>query len=477
MTVSKNDSKEILLSIENILDWTGGKCLLHEADQQATKEQICCGLFTDSRKVTEGSLFVALIGEKFNGNQFALSALEKGAAAVLVSEELLPVPGKIVIQVPDTLEALQQIARGYRQQFDVKLVAVTGSVGKTTTKDVLSWCLSYQYQTLKTEANHNNDIGVPETLFKLRDHHEAAVVEMGMRALGEIERLSRTAEPDAVIITNIAPVHLETLGSLENIAKAKCEIFSHLREDGWGMIWADHALLLQEARKTERKFYTFGKDTTSDCCLLSTRMHPDGMTMQVRLFDWEGTFSFAIPSEAVALDIVAAAGCAVLLGMKQEKIAQALAEYEGDKQRLHMKKTAEGGFILNDTYNANPLSMMAALDVLCSRAENAEVRKVAVLGDMYELGNLETEGHHQVGEKAAQCGLELLVTVGKLGQMIAEGALEAGMPKEQIHIFKDKESALPWLLHHVTMQDAVLFKSSHGLRLDILLKQWEDGGK
>ncbi len=467
MTASMDVRKE-MLSIEEILTWTGGICLTSGAS-------VCTGVFTDSRKVIPGGLFVALIGNNFNGNQFVEQALQQGAAAALVSEKDLRIPGKTVIYVPDTLAALQNMAQGYRRKFLAKVVAITGSVGKTTTKDLLAWCLESQYRTLKTEANHNNDIGVPETLLKLEEKVEVAIVEMGMRARGEIERLSRIAEPDVALITNIAPVHLETLGSLENIAQAKCEIFSHLSSQGWGMIAGDSPLLRQEAQKTGCQIYTFGMDPACDCCLQNTEINKEGMKIQVRLFDWQGILEFPLPSEAIAFDVVAAAGCAYRLGVEPKKIVQALANYTGDEQRLHIQHLKEGGLVLNDTYNANPLSMAAALEVLCFKA--GKRHRVAVLGDMYELGNFETEGHLQVGKKVAELSIDQLITIGSLGEIIAEGAKKAGMSSAQICSFPDQKSALIWMRDHVKGQDAVLFKASHGLHLDVLLEKWAHGGE
>ncbi len=466
MSASKNANNSRDITIKDLLEWTGGTVVSHG-------ESVFTGIFTDSRRVVPGGVFVALCGENFNGHRFVEPAFKAGAAAAIVSEPLAAVTGKTLIQVPDTLAALGNIAGGYRERFTLPIVAITGSVGKTTTKDVLSWCLAGRYKTLKTEANHNNDIGVPETLLKLDGTYEAAVVEMGMRGLGEIERLCRITRPDAALITNVEPVHLELLGSMENIAKAKCEIFSHLQPGGWGMISGDHPLLVAEAKRTGRKFYTFGQSEGCDCRLEKVALRPEGMALTVRLFDWQGTFTFAIPSESIALDVLAASGMAYRLGLEPEEIAAAVASYEGDTQRLHTEQLPEGGLILNDTYNANPLSMAAALDVLCAKA--GHLRRVAVLGDMYELGAMEREGHLTVGQKAASCGVDVLVAVGELGRMIAEGAAAAGMPVEQIQTFDGRSEALAWLKANVSRRDAVLFKASHGLRLEELLEQWKDG--
>ncbi len=466
-TINKPAAKT--LALDKILQWTGAELV---SKGMADDFSAVC---TDSRKVVKNGLFVALIGETFNGNRFAFSALENGAAGAVVSERMEPVPGKTILYVPDTLEALQRLAQGYRREFSARTVAITGSVGKTTTKDVLHWCLSFQGKTLKTQVNQNNDIGVPLTVLQLDASYQMAVIEMGMRALGEIERLCRVVQPDVALITNIAPVHLETLGTLENIAKAKCEIFSHFQPDGWGMIWGDSALLLQTARKSGRRFYTFGKSDACDCCLQNIKLNENGMTMQVRLFAWEGELFFPLPSEAIAMDVLAAAGCACRLGMKPELIQSALAAYSGDAQRLHIENFEEGGLVLNDTYNANPLSMAAALEFL--QLKSAGRRRIAVLGDMYELGSLEQEGHLEVGRKAAACQLDCLVTIGALGKLIAEGAAGAGMLSEKIKMFPDREQALPWLQQNVSRKDAVLFKSSHGLHLDLLLRQWKNGGE
>jgi len=433
------------------------------------------GVSTDSRSVEPGQVFFALVGENNDGHDFLESAIISGAAAVVVSRSVvLTVDQTItVIMVKDTLVALQELAAKYRQLFDIPIVAVTGSVGKTTTKDLLASCLEPVYNTLKTPGNYNNEIGLPLTLLTLNEHHQAAVLELAMRAPGEIRQLAAIVKPTYAIITNVEPVHLETLGSLENIAQAKCELLEHIQPEKFALINGDNELLKRTAQNCQAKLYYFGFSSDCDIQILGCQLIGTGMDVKLRIFEFEEDFYLPVPAPRLATNLASAVGAAYLMGVKLELIKQSLYKFQTSANRLKIVDLVGGGVLINDTYNANPVSMSAALEV-CSEIANGR-RKVAVLGDMLELGDFEKDGHLQVGRKAADIKLDLLVTVGERAAYIGQGALFGGMNPDQITFFGNRQQCLVWLKQNVNQGDVVLFKASRGMRLELLAQRWLSG--
>jgi len=456
-------------SVRFVLDSVKGQLLCGD------EKLLINGVSTDSRKIAPGNLFIALKGDNFDGNCFANTALENGAAGVVISDvekANIKYENRVVIKVEDSIQALQNLAGSYRRQFKIPIIAITGSVGKTSTKEILAAFLSTKYKTLKTPGNFNNDIGLPLSLLQLDSSYQAAVLEMGMRARGEIDRLAGILKPDYAIITNIAPVHLETLGSLENIAAAKCEVLGHLSAAGLALLNGDNEILLNQARKYKVPIYTFGYSKRCDFQILKTAASAEGLVVHARLLEDERVFRFPLPSTPMAANIVSAAGLAYLLGVDLEGSDTLLHNLRLAEKRLDIKELADGGIVINDTYNANPLSMQAALEVLKNIARGR--RKVAVLGDMLELGDFEYKGHFEVGRKAAEDGIDLLITVGKRSQAIAQGAETAGMSSDKIYSFSNREAALEFLQANLKKNEALLFKASRSMQLDILLNKWLD---
>lgn len=431
------------------------------------------GVTTDSRRVTAESLFIALCGEKFDGHDFVTAALVQGARAAVVSRVIDIRPGsgedKTLILVDDTLQALQALASSYRRCFAIPVIAVTGSVGKTTIKDLAALFLSSTWKTLKTEGNYNNDIGLPLTLLQLDESYQAAVVEMGMGALGEIQRLAAIAQPQFALISNVEPVHLETLGNIENIARAKCEVLAEIPEDGFALINGDYKLLVETAREYSCRKYTFGYNSDCDFQVINCQVSNSGMEIKMRWQNQLETLLFPLPAQRLALNIVAAAAMALLLGIDMESIKSSLLDYKPSGNRLNIINLESGGAVINDTYNANPVSMAAAMETGHELA--AAGKYLAVLGDMFELGNLETEAHLKVGQIAYASGVDLLVTVGNLAQHIAQGALEAGMNPEQVHHFLTKAEALEYLQNRIDNQWILLFKASRGMQLETMVDE------
>ncbi len=425
---------------------------------------------TDSRKLSAGSLFFALEGENFDGHDYVTQAFRAGALAAVISMNIdMPpseYPDRALILVEDTLQALQDLARYYRQLFNIPVIAVSGSVGKTTTKDLIYSCLSTRLRTMKTEANFNNDIGLPLTIFRLERGYQAAVLEMAMRGKGEILRLADIARPTCSIITNVEGVHLETLGSVENIAEAKCEILAFLEEQHFALVNGDNEILLKAASNYPCRLYTFGFNENCDFKIDKITSDSQGMYIDMHLKGNPVQFHFPIPSERLAANIAACVGVAFVMGIDLESIQLGLETYKPSGNRLNITRFAEGGALINDTYNANPLSMASALET--GRQIAGDGKLLAVLGDMFELGVHEVEGHLQVGRKASELNLDILVAVGNLARHIAEGALAAGMAPEKVRYFADKSKSLKFIQQTFDKKDTIIFKASRGMQMETL---------
>lgn len=420
---------------------------------------------TDSRLATPGSLFFALKGENHDGHDFVGDVISRGGAAVVSR----PVSGGPTIEVKDCLEALQALAGYHRSQYEIPVVAVTGSVGKTTTKDLLAACLGSR--TLKTPGNYNNEIGLPLTLLGLTDEHLACVVELAMRGPGEIALLSGIAQPTACIIVNVAPVHLETMGSLENIVRAKCEVLEYTRD--FAVINGD----LPELRDVvfpRGELYHFGRGRDCDWRVVSCRYQPPFTRFQLDIMDKRFAVNLPFPAAHLYGSVAAAAGTAMLLGAKPQEIADRLVNFQPSSGRLNLKTGVHGATFIDDTYNANPQSMMAALQVLADLAGSR--RKIAVLGDMFELGSYEAEGHRLVGEKAAALGVDILLAIGERAKLLAEGARKSGFDGILLH-FDSKDAAIEYLQSEIRSDDVVLFKASRGMHLEEIVNQLMPGNE
>ncbi len=425
----------------------------------------------DSRKLRAGSLFFAIVGENFDGHDYVDQAFRAGASAAVISRSIdsrfFETNGQALIMVDDTLQALQDLARYYRQLFDIPVIAVTGSVGKTTTKELIYSCLNSRFKTMKTEANFNNDIGLPLTIFKLERAYQVAILEMAMRGKGEILRLADIARPTCSVITNAEGVHLETLGTVENVADAKCEILTFMQEQQPALINGDNEVLLQAASKYPCQIYTFGFNDNCDFMIDKITLDTRGMYIDMRIWGESARFYFPLPSRRLASNIAACVGVAFLMGMDRDSIQAGLEAYKPAGNRLNITRFTEGGALINDTYNANPLSMIAALEA--GRAIPAEGTLIAVLGDMYELGEYEISGHLEVGKKAAELKLDILVAVGSLARHIARGALEAGMAAEKVHYYEEKGSTMKFIKQSFIKSDTIIFKASRGMQLETLV--------
>lgn len=378
----------------------------------------CTGVSTDSRVVSQGDLFVALTGEKFDGNRFVGDAARQGAVAAMVSRHPLSsdAPSSIPsIMVNDTRWGLGALAAHWRSRFTMPLVAITGSNGKTTVKEMVAAILQQADQgaggsVLATTGNLNNDIGVPRMLLQLREHHTCAVIEMGMNHAGEIAGLSQMAKPDVAVITNAGPAHLEGLGSLDAVARAKGEIFEGLGEQGVAVINADDAFApLWRQLAGRRRIVGFGLDNPAQISG-HCRLHPFGSKLRLDLPDGAKEVTLQVPGEHNARNALAAAAVAVALGVSGTVIAAGLSGFTGVSGRLQKKPCLNDAILIDDTYNANPASMRAALAVLAGMPG----KKILVLGDMGELGAGAVDLHAHIGKEARLAGIDSLFAMGQL---------------------------------------------------------------
>ncbi len=447
------------LTLRQLLESVNGVLL----GEPAGLDALVYDVSTDSRAIQPGCLFIPLEGERFDGHSFINSALEAGAAGCVTARERESYqPGKFYIKVRSTQRALWDLARYYKRLFPIPFVAVTGSVGKTTTKDMVAAVLGAKFRVHKTEGNFNNDIGVPLTLLKLEQRHQVCVVEMGMDHAGEIDYLARLVEPDMALITNIGDAHIENLGSRENIFKAKCEVFPHLKRDGLAVLNGDDPLLASLrgtlcqrtafVGRGEGLDYTAFDLSNDGACRLSCRIKTPRSQFQADIP--------ALGSHMIYPTLMAAA-VGEALGMAPDEIIQGIGAFLPTKMRMNIIRCKGDVMILNDAYNANPQSMRAAAAVL---GDAQGRRKVAVVGDMKELGPSAEQFHRAVGGYFAQAGTDRLIAVGELARFIAEGARDAGM--DQADWFPGFDEAKTALSREVRAGVTILVKASRAMAFE-----------
>ena len=423
---------------------------------------------TDSRKVAPGCVFVCFPGERVDGHDFAAGAYKNGAAYVIANHPVEGVPENRTVVVPSSHMAMVRMASNYRMLFSPKMIGVTGSVGKTTTKEFCYAVLSAFGKTLKTEGNQNNEIGLPNTLFRLEPDTEYAVVEMGMSNLGEIERLARCARPNAGIITMVGVSHLESLGTRENILKAKMEICAGLPDGAPLALNADNDLLPTAKIPPRLRPVWFGIDA-ENADVRAVDIAPAGTGTSFTLVDKEfGKFEVTIPTAGrhTVYDALAAYAAATRLGLDAARAAAALADYRTTGMRQNIVEK-QGVTVIEDCYNASPDSMKAALSVLHDLP--VQGRRIALLGDMLELGDATETGHRQTGEWAAGAGVDLLIAYGSLSTAMAEAAKAKEV--SVIHC-QTAQEVVQCLQQNVHPGDALLAKASHAMGLEDVLQKF-----
>ena len=445
-------------TVREICAAVGGTLLQGEGDALIT------GVTTDSRAVSAGQLFIPLTGERFDGHAYIDVALTAGAAGCLTArtpETLLP--GKAYVQVADTRLALAALAAWYRGRFDLPVVQITGSAGKTTTKEMVAAVLSQRYDTLKTQANFNNDIGTPLTLLGLAPHHQAAVIETGMNHFGEIRYLGAMVRPDIAVITNVGDAHIENLGNTrQGILQAKCEIFEHLSPDGIAVLNGDDPLLNTVA--LPQTILRCGRGEGCDVRITDVDDRGiEGVACTVTTAQASYRLHTDSPGAYMIYPMAMAAAIGEALGLTGEEITAGVAAYVTTGSRMHLIRLPEGRLLIDDCYNANPQAMAEALKLLAAASFR---RRAAVLGDMGELGELTTSAHRAIGALTGELGLDTVIAIGEKARDIAAAAPGAQW-------YPSVSDAMPAVRAAFTDGTAMLVKASHAMHFENIVKELE----
>ena len=481
------------LTIQEIADACNGKLVLQECsgngfEGKVVNSDTCVtSVVLDSRKVEDGGVFVATVGERVDGHKFVTDVFAKGVAVALVQktpEQVEADQGEAVnwgsyILVEDTLQALKEMAEYYRSKLSAKIVGITGSVGKTSTKEFIAGVLSEKYQVLKTEGNFNNEIGVPLTLLRIRDKHQVAVVEMGISDFGEMHRLSKMAKPDVCVITNIGQCHLENLKTRDGILQAKSEIFDFMAENGEICLNGEDDKLITLTEVKGRKPHFFGMGGSEGQEVVATDVVSRGLWGSDAVINGIAV-QVPLPGAHMVLNAAAATCVAELFGLTDEEIAAGIAKIipvNGRNNLIRLPKYT----LIDDCYNANPASMKAAIDLLAV----ADTEKVAILGDMFELGENAGILHAGVGEYASKAGIDRIICVGEESAHMYEAAKKVSDVKplgerlEVLH-FPNRESLLHGLANRgeelVPDGCTVLIKASHGMKFNEVLDFLQENG-
>ena len=446
------------LTIGTVAEACGGTVYGADTDEE---KQNFTGVVIDSRKIGRGNLFIATKGERVDGHNYIPQAFEKGCLAAVCEHlpEILPGP---CILVKDSFTALKKIAAYYRSVLDIRVVGITGSVGKTSTKEVVASVLSEKYRVLKTEGNFNNEVGLPLTVLSIREQHQVAVLEMGMNHFGEMRRLSEIARPDVCVITNIGPCHLEFLGDLDGVLKAKTEIFEYMNPEGICCLNGDDERLRRIHEVHGKKPLFFGN--RSDCDVTVSNVEDCGLYGSrgiLHIGKEEMPFRIAVPGKHMIQNALCAATVGKWFGLTIEQIAAGIGKTRPVAGRSRIVDTGKL-LVIDDCYNANPVSMKSAIHLL----ETAKTRKVAILGDMFELGEDEIQLHEEVGQFLAGRDIDVVICIGKLAEHIY---IQAGKQIENCYYFSSKEEFQKEIGNLIQTADTVLIKASNGMKFSTIV--------
>ena len=459
----ESDAKDVIDSIKGVLFYGSPKSRFR-------------GISIDSRSLKAGELFFCIRGKRFDGHDFLPAVLEAGAAGIVFSERSKLPDFKVwegeipfAIQVKDVVAAMEDYASHYLKRVDPRVVAITGTNGKSSTKEMTAAIAETRYRTHKTHGNFNNNIGLPLTIFGLEAEHRVAVLEMGMSAAGEIRRLAEIAEPGIGIITNISEAHLVSLKNVKEVQMAKGELFDALGEDTSAIVNADDPLVLELARTVRARVVTYAIDTAADIRAVEIReRHDGGYDFMVRLFDREVSMAISLPGRFNVSNALAAIAAGYLLGVPAEDMSRGLMNVRLPDKRMEVKER-DGLLIVDDSYNANPRSMAEALLALAEFPVSG--RRFFVVGDMLELGEISESAHRELGREVARAGVDFFLTVGGLGSLSVEAAVDEGMELARAITCIDHAEAGERLASLVKNGDCLLFKGSRGSRMEKALDE------
>lgn len=449
---------------------------------QGDQDCLISRISIDSRTLIPGDLFFAIVGSNFDGHDFIIEAFGKGAVGAVVCKDASTLQqneqidkNKIIIEVKNTIFALQDWSKNYKDKFNTVNICVTGSNGKTTTKEIIAHILSQKFPLLKTSGNYNNEIGIPLTLLQLNKSHKLLVAEMGMRGLGEINALTNFITPDLAVVTNIGEAHIGLLGSKDNIFKAKSELLQSLKKDGIAIINRDDPYFSKTLEIVKnKKVYTFGVENMSDIMACNVRLVSNkGMRFTLVIQnDIRKEIYFPLLGRHNIYNALAATAVAFALGTELDLIERGLSSFKQLDLHMQLSNFYQGIKILNDSYNASPLSVKSALETLIEVAQNN--RKIAILGDMLELGEKSDFYHQEIGEKVAKLSIDILITVGSGGKIIAQSSKEKGMTEERVFSFEKNEkiNLAKKLLSLTKPGDFILLKGSREMKMEEILEFW-----
>jgi len=448
--------KEIL--VKDIIKICNGKLIC------GNEEEVCENFSKDTRTIEKGDIYLGIKGEKFNGSTFYKQAFEKGASGCILQdieiseEETNEYKDKFIIIVKDVVKALQELAIYKRSLYNIPVIAVTGSVGKTSTKDIIAGVMSTKYNVLKTEGNYNNEIGLPLTILKLKEHN-AVVLEMGMSAFGEISLLTNIAKPTTAVITIIGTSHIGELGSIENILKAKLEILEGLEQNGSLIINNDNELLnsWNKTNQDIHKHITYGIDNKSILNAENINIMESGSSFEIEINSKKYNIEVPVAGKHYIYNCLAAIAVGLEYNIEMENIIKGISNFILTKRRMEIIKNSVGATIINDCYNASYESTKAALEYISSLNQN---RKIAVLGDVLELGEYSKQMHKKIGEEVVKSNVDILITVGIEAKEIANVAKNA---KLEVYSFNENMQAINVLKEKMKNEDVILIKASNAM--------------
>ena len=458
------ESVEKYIDVKEILEVTKGKLVYGDVNEK------CENFSKDTKSINKDDIFVGIKGETKDGGMFYKDAFNAGAKGCILNEEIAKkfeeFNGKFLIVVQDTIKAIQEIAKLKREKYNIPVVAITGSVGKTSTKDIVASVVSQKYNVLKTQGNMNNHIGLPMTILGLKEH-TAMVVEMGMNHSGEISVLTNIAKPTVAVITNVGTAHIGNLGSRENILKAKLEILEGLSSEGKLIINNDNDMLHNWYIDNKEKYniVTYGIENESHQMATNITYSENRSKFTLKNKDTNEQIDVPVGGEVFVYNSLAAICVGKELGISVEKIKEGIAKFKLTKMRLDVQKSNKGYTIINDCYNANYDSMKSALEYL--KNTNAK-RKIAVLGDMLELGEYSKQLHHKVGEEVVKNKIDILIAVGNEAEEIADVAMKSGI---EVYHFNNNNEAVEKLKELLEKEDAILIKASNSMNFKEIVSE------
>lgn len=435
------------------------------------EDKILTGVSTDTRTISIDELFIPLKGNNFDGHYFIEEAYKKGAILSFTEDKSLIQDNQVAILVEDSMKALANFAQYYRSLFKIPVIAITGSVGKTSTKEMIASMLSTEYKVHKTSGNYNNEIGVPLTILKLEEKHEVAVIEMGMNHYGELHRLSKIVRPNMVVFTNIGVSHIEYFGSKEGILKAKEEILDFIDKDGLIILNGDDEYLKTIIGRYPNRIFTYGINVNNMCILKEyVSKEQNGQKAIIKTYNNIYEIDVKYIGKHILLNSMPGILISELLNISKHNIIKGITNYKSEKMRLNIYKLNNNITLIDDSYNASVDSMKSAIETLVSVSNN-KGRTIAILGSMFEMGEYAEEGHKKVGEIVLNNKISKLICIGSEAKQIASGAITNGMNESDIYYYDNKEDFIPDIDSLIREDDTIIIKASRGMHLEKVVEQ------